>query len=67
MVAKSKKFIIILLVVVNTVSHAGIAQSVEHFTRNEGVVGSSPISSFVRKTVILITRVTVLLFHNRFR
>ena len=24
---------------------AGIAQSVEHFTRNEGVVGSSPISS----------------------
>ena len=23
---------------------AGIAQSVEHFTRNEGVVGSSPIS-----------------------
>ena len=26
---------------------AGIAQSVEHFTRNEGVVGSSPISSFI--------------------
>ena len=26
---------------------AGIAQSVEHFTRNEGVVGSSPISSLV--------------------
>lgn len=25
---------------------AGIAQSVEHFTRNEGVVGSSPIFSF---------------------
>lgn len=25
---------------------AGIAQLVEHFTRNEGVVGSSPISSF---------------------
>ena len=25
---------------------AGIAQSVEHFTRNEGVVGSTPISSF---------------------
>ena len=24
---------------------AGIAQLVEHFTRNEGVVGSSPISS----------------------
>ena len=28
---------------------AGIAQSVEHFTRNEGVVGSSPISSFRKK------------------
>ena len=28
---------------------AGIAQSVEHFTRNEGVVGSSPISSFLIK------------------
>ena len=26
-------------------AQAGIAQSVEHFTRNEGVVGSSPISS----------------------
>ena len=25
---------------------AGIAQSVEHFTRNEGVEGSSPFSSF---------------------
>ena len=25
---------------------AEIAQSVEHFTRNEGVVGSSPIFSF---------------------
>ena len=24
---------------------AGMAQLVEHFTRNEGVVGSSPISS----------------------
>ena len=24
---------------------AGIAQSVEHFTRNEGVEGSSPFSS----------------------
>ena len=30
--------------------HAGIAQSVEHFTRNEGVVGSSPISGFIYKT-----------------
>ena len=26
-------------------NHAEIAQSVEHFTRNEGVVGSSPIFS----------------------
>ncbi len=33
-------------------SHAGIAQSVEHFTRNEGVVGSSPISSFSQESVI---------------
>ena len=30
---------------------AGIAQSVEHFTRNEGVVGSSPISSFSKNSV----------------
>ena len=27
----------------------GIDQWVEHFTRNEGVVGSSPISSFSKK------------------
>ncbi len=27
-------------------TQAGIAQLVVHFTRNEGVVGSSPISSF---------------------
>ena len=27
----------------------GIAQSVEHFTRNEGVVGSSPISGLQKK------------------
>ena len=26
--------------------YAKVAQSVEHFTRNEGVVGSSPIFSF---------------------
>ena len=32
-------------------SFAGIAQLVEHFTRNEGVVGSSPISSFLRKAL----------------
>ena len=31
--------------------NAGIAQSVEHFTRNEGVVGSSPISSFYKKVL----------------
>jgi hypothetical protein len=31
---------------VSNMPYAGIAQSVEHFTRNEGVVGSSPISSF---------------------
>ena len=30
---------------------AGIAQSVEHFTLNEGVVGSSPISSFSKNSV----------------
>ena len=28
---------------------AEIAQSVEHFTRNEGVVGSSPIFSLTEK------------------
>lgn len=28
---------------------AGIAQLVEHFTRNEGVVGSSPIFSFYKR------------------
>ena len=28
-------------------TNAGIAQLVEHFTRNEGVVGSSPISGFL--------------------
>ena len=31
---------------------AGIAQSVEHFTRNEGVVGSSPISGLSKNTTI---------------
>ncbi len=30
-------------------TQAGIAQSVEHFTRNEGVEGSSPFSSFYRR------------------
>ena len=30
-------------------SDAGIAQSVEHFTRNEGVVSSSLISGFIKK------------------
>ena len=28
---------------------AGIAQSVEHFTRNEGVEGSSPFSGLIEK------------------
>ena len=37
-----------------TLKIAGIAQSVEHFTRNEGVVGSSPISSFRRKASSLL-------------
>ena len=32
-----------------TEPYAGIAQSVEHFTRNEGVVSSSLISGFVEK------------------
>ncbi len=32
---------------------AGIAQSVEHFTRNEGVVGSSPISGLQKKRVVI--------------
>ena len=31
---------------------AGIAQSVEHFTRNEGVVSSSLISGFINKGAI---------------
>ena len=31
-----------------TVSSAEIAQLVEHFTRNEGVVGSSPIFSLLK-------------------
>ena len=38
---------------------AGIAQSVEHFTRNEGVVGSSPISSFqlLDAKILIFTRI----------
>ena len=36
----------IIKVRISTNLNAGIAQQVEHFTRNEGVVGSSPISSF---------------------
>ena len=35
-----------IIVIITIVSQAEIAQSVEHFTRNEGVVGSSPIFSF---------------------
>jgi hypothetical protein len=51
MVAKFQKFVIIIFVVARMASCAGIAQSVEHFTRNEGVVGSSPISSFLLKVL----------------
>ena len=35
-------------------TQAEIAQLVEHFTRNEGVVGSSPIFSFPEAFVICI-------------
>ena len=35
---------------------AEIAQSVEHFTRNEGVVGSSPIFSFINQRCTLLGR-----------
>ena len=34
---------------INICKIAGIAQLVEHFTRNEGVVGSSPIFSFYKR------------------
>ena len=34
---------------INICRTAGIAQLVEHFTRNEGVVGSSPIFSFYKR------------------
>ena len=48
-----KMYIIIFVPVGETSRHragqAGIAQSVEHFTRNEGVVGSSPISGLQKK------------------
>ena len=37
---------------------AGIAQSVEHFTRNEGVEGSSPFSSFMGKRSYKNSRAT---------
>ena len=36
-----------IFVSVTYTSFAEIAQLVEHFTRNEGVVGSSPIFSFL--------------------
>ncbi len=45
------------------INHAGIAQSVEHFTRNEGVVGSSPISSFAQMLRVRIKlRIAAFLF-----
>ena len=49
--AKLINFSIIIFVakIILTLQYAGIAQSVEHFTRNEGVVGSSPISSLQKK------------------
>ena len=37
-------------------AQAGIAQSVEHFTRNEGVVSSSLISSSMNIARFLINR-----------
>ena len=53
---------------------AGIAQSVEHFTRNEGVEGSSPFSSLIEKTpeiqqnqgfpVFLCSEIAVFLMHK---
>ncbi len=39
---------------------AGMAQLVEHFTRNEGVVGSSPISSLKVRPQDAYERVCVL-------
>ena len=41
--------------------NAGIAQSVEHFTRNEGVEGSSPFSSFQKRIAF-----AAILFHVHF-
>ena len=54
--ANIANFVIIVFVIAYAVhlqfTHsAGIAQSVEHFTRNEGVVGSSPISSFYKSVM----------------
>ena len=47
MVAKWRENLYNIFVV--SLQHAEIAQLVEHFTRNEGVVGSSPIFSFPGK------------------
>ena len=33
---------------------AGMAQLVEHFTRNEGVVGSNPIFSLLKRLYLLV-------------
>ena len=43
-------FIVNIVVYIYNIKVAEIAQSVEHFTRNEGVVGSNPIFSFSRFT-----------------
>ena len=45
-------------------SSAEIAQLVEHFTRNEGVVGSSPISSFKKRNPLI--RIPFLLLSTTF-
>ena len=43
---------------------AGMAQLVEHFTRNEGVVGSSPISSLAVIDVINLEIIWFMAFFN---
>ena len=41
----------IIVVVPLLCGHAGIAQQVEHFTRNEGVIGSNPTSGLIRRLI----------------
>ena len=48
---------------INICRIAGIAQLVEHFTRNEGVVGSSPIfSSYKGKEAVALSRNATVFF-----